>query len=52
MSRKRRVLTNGKLPDAQCPHCGAQVVKAVQYGQLSYVCTKCSRWGPWEQRRR
>lgn len=49
---KRRVVTDGKLPERMCPSCGCQVLKIVKYGQLSYECTDlkdCRRWGPWDE---
>jgi len=50
---KDRTITNGKLPDRVCPHCGGQVVKTVRYGQLSYECLRpCSNWGPWDEAHR
>lgn len=49
MSKKRDITTN-TLPQRVCPHCGAQVVKTMRYGQLSYECRTppCMHWGPWE----
>lgn len=50
MSRKRakrRVITDGKLPQRRCPKCGTQVIKAVIHGQLSYECGS-QHWGPWD----
>jgi hypothetical protein len=44
--KKRRVITNGKLPERNCPKCGYMVIKAVIYGQLSYECGQ--HWGPWD----
>ena len=54
MSRDRKLITNGKLPQRVCPHCGGQVMKAVIHGQLSYECqnTQCRRFGPWDEAKR
>lgn len=50
MSKNRDITTN-TLPQRICPHCGAQVIKTVRYGQLSYECRTdpCNRWGPWDE---
>lgn len=50
MANSYRVVTDGKLPDRVCPHCGGQVIKIVRYGQLSYECLRpCANWGPWDE---
>jgi|ERR1700733_4649546 len=51
MGKKHRDITTNTMPNRTCPHCGAQVVKTIHFGQLSYDCRTppCNRWGPWEE---
>ena len=51
MGKKKRDITTNTLPKRICPHCGAQVIKIMCYGQISYQCRTppCLRWGPWEE---
>ena len=47
---KDRIVTRNTLPERVCPLCGAQVVKVVKMGQLSYQCN--AHWGPWDEAKR
>lgn len=45
------MLSRGGKIEYKCPNCDdGDIVKIIQYGQISGLCHNCRSWWPWRQR--
>jgi predicted ATP-dependent serine protease len=43
--------SKGGVREYFCPECGSdKITLHMQYGQRSYSCRACHKWGPWKER--